>query len=82
MIQLQTMPSEAQLTHRLSTMPSHRGLPPSEQCRGGAGEYRKKIENFSFLLSDSIGKGYSSTVYKGLNDLTGTFPSTQANKWP
>lgn len=32
---------------------------------------RKKIQNYSFLLSDRIGKGYSSTVYKGLDDLTG-----------
>lgn len=40
--------------------------------QSGSCEYRKKIQNFSFLLSDKIGKGYSSTVYKGLDDLTGT----------
>ena len=29
---------------------------------------RKKIENYSYNLQDSIGKGYSSIVYKGRND--------------
>jgi SNF-related kinase len=33
---------------------------------------RKKIKNFSYMLSDRIGKGYSSVVYKGKNDSTGT----------
>lgn len=28
------------------------------------------IENFSYGLNDLIGKGYSSKVYKGKNDLT------------
>jgi hypothetical protein len=37
------------------------------------GEYRKKIENYSFCLGDKIGRGYSSTVYKGRNDLTSNF---------
>lgn len=36
-------------------------------------EVRKKIQNYSFVLSDRIGKGYSSVVYRGLNDLTGRF---------
>lgn len=36
-----------------------------------AGELRKKIQNYSFLITDKIGKGYSSVVYKGVNDLTG-----------
>lgn len=31
---------------------------------------RKKIQNYSFLLSEQIGKGYSSKVYKGLDDDT------------
>lgn len=31
---------------------------------------RKKISDFSFLPQDKIGRGYSSIVYKGLNDLT------------
>ena len=34
--------------------------------------FRKKIENYSFLLSDRIGKGFSSTVYRGINELTST----------
>ncbi len=29
---------------------------------------RKKIEKYSYGLSDVIGKGYSSQVYKGRND--------------
>lgn len=32
---------------------------------------RKKIENYSYGLSDVIGKGYSSQVYKGRNDESG-----------
>ncbi len=32
---------------------------------------RKKIEIYSFQQNDKIGRGYSSTVYKGLNDVTG-----------
>lgn len=35
-------------------------------------EMRKKIQNYSFLVHDNIGKGYSSVVYKGANDLNGT----------
>lgn len=30
----------------------------------------KKIEHFSYALSDEIGLGYSSHVYKGKNDKT------------
>jgi hypothetical protein len=30
----------------------------------------KKIKNFIFNQKDSIGKGYSSTVYKGINEIT------------
>lgn len=32
---------------------------------------RKKIEQYSYGLADSIGKGYSSVVYRGRNDQTG-----------
>lgn len=31
---------------------------------------KKKLEHFSYNLSDAIGKGYSSQVFKGRNDLT------------
>ena len=31
----------------------------------------KKIEEYSYSLSNGIGKGYSSQVYKGKNDSTG-----------
>ena len=29
---------------------------------------RKKIESYSYGLTDAIGKGYSSNVYKGRHD--------------
>lgn len=29
------------------------------------------IENFSYGLSDEIGKGFSSKVFRGKNDITG-----------
>ena len=31
---------------------------------------RKKLENYSYQLNSHIGKGYSSQVFKGRNDLT------------
>jgi hypothetical protein len=30
----------------------------------------KKIKNYSYNLADRIGKGFSSIVYKGINDTT------------
>jgi hypothetical protein len=33
---------------------------------------RRKIKHFSYSASDRIGKGYSSVVYKGKNDNTGS----------
>jgi hypothetical protein len=47
-----------------------------------AGGVRKKIEDYSFLLSQNIGKGYSSIVYQGRNDATGTFRLTQMKQSP
>ena len=41
---------------------------------------RKKLEHFSYALSDIIGKGYSSQVFKGKNDLTSTPLSTQTSQ--
>ena len=32
---------------------------------------RKKLEDYSYCLNHNIGKGYSSCVYKGRNDVTG-----------
>jgi RIO-like serine/threonine protein kinase len=32
----------------------------------------KKIQNFSYALSDEIGLGLTSKVFKGKNDITGT----------
>ncbi len=35
----------------------------------------KKIGNFSYSSSDKIGKGFSSVVYRGINDNTSTIYS-------
>lgn len=36
---------------------------------------RKKLEDYSYCLGHNIGKGYSSHVYRGRNDVSGTiFP--------
>ena len=32
----------------------------------------KKIENYSYALTDEIGLGFSSRVYRGKNDLNST----------
>lgn len=34
---------------------------------------KKKIEHYTYALEDVIGKGFSSHVYKGKDDNTGTF---------
>lgn len=36
-----------------------------------SGDFRKTIKNYSYFLNDVIGKGYSSTVYNGINQLNG-----------
>lgn len=33
-------------------------------------ESRKKVKHFSYSPTDKVGKGFSSIVYKGTNDLT------------
>jgi hypothetical protein len=33
---------------------------------------RKKLEHFSYALNEIIGKGYSSQVFRGKNELTST----------
>jgi hypothetical protein len=33
-------------------------------------EMRKKIEDYSYGLTDLIGKGYSSSVFRGINEKT------------
>jgi hypothetical protein len=33
-------------------------------------ELRKKIEDYSYGLNDRIGKGFSSCVFRGLNEKT------------
>ena len=43
---------------------------------------RRKIKHFSYSLSDRIGKGYSSVVYKGKNDNTGNCRSIQTKLSP
>ena len=41
------------------------------------GGVRKKIEDYSYVLTHNIGKGYSSQVFRGRNDITGTLALTQ-----
>lgn len=43
---------------------------PSTSHGSTSGESRKKIKHFSYSMTDKIGKGFSSIVYKGTNDLT------------
>lgn len=33
------------------------------------GYYKKRIQNYTYNLDDQIGKGFSSVVYKGINNL-------------
>ena len=40
-------------------------------------EGRKKIGRYSYASKDVIGKGYSSVVYKGINETNGTPLSIQ-----
>lgn len=51
---------------------------PLSQAEG----VRKKILHYSYLLTDRIGKGYSSVVYRGLNESTGIDIPIQEVKWP
>lgn len=42
---------------------------------------QKRINQYSYANTDTIGKGFSSQVYKGKNDQTGKFSSSpQINK--
>ncbi len=43
---------------------------------------RKKLENYSYPLEDIIGKGYSSQVFKGRNDLTSRMRAMQTSLSP
>ena len=43
---------------------------------------RKRLDQYSYSPSNNIGKGYSSYVYKGRNDLTGTSPYIQMKPLP
>lgn len=45
----------------------------NQSLKAGSQYTRKKIEEFSYGLNDVIGKGYSSQVYKGRHDESGTF---------
>lgn len=84
MIYLQSVPCDPHTHHKIDNHPSYRTIKPADNniFPPLPGEMRKKIENYSFLLSDRIGKGYSSTVYKGLDDLTGTFLVIQDSRSP
>lgn len=49
---------------------------------GSSTDIKNKIKHFSYSMSDKIGKGFSSIVYKGMNDLTSTFFVIQIRWWP
>lgn len=42
---------------------------------------REKVDQYSYLSKESIGKGYSSSVYKGRDDKTGKNFFIQTSKW-
>lgn len=44
--------------------------PQSNKMPPAGSDIRKKIEDYSYALLDVIGKGYSSLVYKGINEKT------------
>lgn len=46
---------------------------PSSLYPGSSSESKKKIKHFSYSPADKIGKGFSSIVYKGSNDLTSIY---------
>lgn len=41
---------------------------------------REKIDHYSYVGKESIGKGFSSSVFKGRDDNTGTIFLTQNSK--
>jgi len=43
---------------------------------------KRKIKNFTYSPSDRVGKGYSSVVYRGKNENTGTSIFTQRRQSP
>lgn len=43
---------------------------PSSSSGTSSNSLKKKIKHFSYSSTDKIGKGFSSIVYKGYNDLT------------
>ena len=49
---------------------SYNNSKPSSVNLNSSQPLRKKIKNFSYNMNDKIGKGFSSIVYKGSNDLT------------
>lgn len=46
---------------------------PSSIQNTSSNQMKKKIKHFSYSSTDKIGKGFSSIVYKGSNDLTSNF---------
>lgn len=52
----------------LYSNPSRRDLPSNNLP--ASSNSRKKIKDYSYGYMDRIGKGFSSVVYKGTNDVT------------
>ena len=42
------------------------------ESAGSSSGGRRKVKHYSYSSEDRIGKGYSSVVYRGTNDLTST----------
>lgn len=81
MIFLHSVPLDNQ-NHQIKNQTSFRTIKQHDNSHfPNHSEMRKKIENYSFALNNLIGKGYSSTVYKGTDDLTGICWNMQAKKW-
>lgn len=55
---------------------------PCKQAGSLPSESGKKIKNYVYHYCDLIGKGNFARVYRGLNTLTRTCPSTQRKSWP
>ena len=56
------------VTNKIISNKSHSMIKNSENAG-----LRKRLENFSYCPTHNIGRGYSSQVYRGKNDLTGNF---------
>lgn len=57
----------------MTTYLSYNYKKPCSYQGNSSSDSRKKIKHFSYSHTDKIGKGFSSIVYKGTNDLTSNY---------